>query len=93
MQGEQAVTIHPADAAERGIADGRYVRIFNDRGQFVALARLSDDVAPGVVMCPMGAWPKNAKDSSTVNAVNPFRFADLGNAPTFSDTRVEIEAV
>jgi hypothetical protein len=44
-------------------------------------------------MCPMGAWAKNAKDSSTVNAVNPFRFADLGNAPTFSDTRVEIEAV
>ena len=35
----------------------------------------------------MGAWPKNAKDSATVNAVNPFVFADLGNAPTFSDTR------
>ena len=93
VQGEQAVTIHPADAAERAITDGRYVRVFNDRGQFVALARLSDEVARGVVMCPMGAWPKNAKDSSTVNAVNPFRFADLGNAPTFSDTRVEIEAV
>ena len=28
-----------------------------------------------------------------VNAVNPFVFADLGNAPTFSDTRVEIEPV
>jgi len=28
---------------------------------------------------------------STVNAVNPFAFADLGNAPTFSDTKVEIE--
>jgi hypothetical protein len=37
------------------------------------------------------AWPKNAKGHSTVNAVNPFVFADLGNAPTFSDTRVEIE--
>ena len=28
---------------------------------------------------------------STVNAVNPFVFADLGNAPTFSDTKVEID--
>jgi anaerobic selenocysteine-containing dehydrogenase len=93
VQGEQTVTIHPADAAERGITDGRYVRVSNDRGQFVALAKVSDEVAPGVAMCPLGAWPKNAKDSSTVNAVNPFRFADLGNAPTFSDTRVEIEAV
>ena len=62
-----------ADAAERGITDGRYVRVFNDRGQFVALAKVSDEVAPGVAMCPLGAWPKNAKDSSTVNAVNPFR--------------------
>jgi hypothetical protein len=42
-------------------------------------------------MAPMGAWPKNAEGHSTVNAVNPFVFADLGNAPTFSDTRVEIE--
>jgi anaerobic selenocysteine-containing dehydrogenase len=93
VQGEQAVTVHPEDAAERGIVDGQYVRLFNDRGQFVALVRVSGEVARGVVMAPMGAWPKNAKDHSTVNAVTPFAFADLGNAPTFSDTRVEIERV
>ncbi len=91
VQGEQAITIHPQDAADRGIADGQHVRVFNDRGQFTALAQVSEDIAPGVVMSPMGAWPKNAKDQSTVNAVNPFVFADLGNAPTFSDTRVEVE--
>jgi hypothetical protein len=39
----------------------------------------------------MGAWAKNAKGHATVNAVNPFVFADLGNAPTFSDAKVEIE--
>jgi anaerobic selenocysteine-containing dehydrogenase len=92
-QGEQAVTVHPQDAAARGFADGQYVRVFNDRGRFVALARVTDEVARGVVMAPMGAWPKNAKGHATVNAVNPFVFADLGNAPTFSDTRVEIEPV
>ena len=91
MQGEQAVTVHPRDAAERGVADGQYVRVFNDRGQFIALARITDQIARGVVMAPMGAWPKNAKGHATVNAVNPFVFADLGNAPTFSDTKVEIE--
>ena len=91
VQGEQAVTVHPHDAAERGITDGQYVRVFNDRGQFVALARITDEIAPGVVMAPMGAWRKNAKGHATVNAVNPFVFADLGNAPTFSDAKVEIE--
>src|SRR5215472_10983123 len=91
VQGEQAVTVHPRDAAERGVADGQYVRVFDDRGQFIALARITDQIARGVVMAPMGAWPKNAKGHATVNAVNPFVFADLGNAPTFSDTKVEIE--
>ncbi len=93
VQGEQTVTIHPADAEARGIGDGRYVAVSNDRGRFVALAHISDEVAPGVVVCPMGSWAKNAKDGTTVAAVNPFAFADLGNAPTFSDTRVEIEAI
>ena len=93
VQGEQTVTINPADAESRGIVDGRYVAVGNDRGRFIALAKVSDEVAPGVVVCPLGAWPKNAKDGRTVNAVSPFAFADLGNAPTFSDTRVEVEAV
>jgi formylmethanofuran dehydrogenase subunit D len=91
VQGEQAVTVHPRDAAERGITDGQEVRVYNDRGQFIALAQVRDDIAPGVVMAPMGAWRKNARGQSTVNAVNPFVFADLGNAPTFSDTKVEIQ--
>lgn len=93
VQGEQTVVLHPADAEERGITHGQYVRVFNDRGGFVALAEVSEDIAPGVALSPMGTWRKNAKDASTVNAVNPFRFADLGNAPTFSDTRVEVELV
>jgi anaerobic selenocysteine-containing dehydrogenase len=93
VQGEQTVVIHPQDAGDRGIVAGQYVRVFNDRGQYLALAEVSDEIAPGVVMSPMGAWRKNAKDASTVNAVNPFAFADLGNAPTFSDTRVEVEVV
>jgi anaerobic selenocysteine-containing dehydrogenase len=93
VQGEPTVAIHPRDAEERGLFDGQYVRVFNDRGAFVVLARVTDEVAPGVVMSQMGAWPKNSKESATVNAVTPFAFADLGNAPTFSDTRVEVSAV
>ena len=93
VQGEQSVTIHPVDAQQRGIADGQDVRVFNDRGQFIAIAKLSEDIAPGVVLSHMGAWAKNAKGGTTVSAVNPFAFADLGNAPTFSDTRVEVATV
>ena len=93
VQGEQKVIMHPVDAGERGVVSGQYVRVFNDRGQYVALAELSPAIAPGVVLSPMGTWRKNAQGGATVNAVNAFAFADLGNAPTFSDTRVEVEAL
>jgi anaerobic selenocysteine-containing dehydrogenase len=91
VQGEQAVTVHPHDASQRGITDGQHIRVFNDQGQFLALARISDEIAPGVVMAPVGTWPKNARGHATVNAVNPAVLAGLGNAPTFSDTKVQIE--
>ncbi len=87
VQKTPAVTIHPADAGARGISDGQQVRVFNDRGEFAVEARLSDEVATGVVVSPMGAW---REAGSTVNAVTPFTFADLGNAPTFSDNLVEV---
>ena len=93
VQGEQTVTIHPQTPRSAASPTAGTSRCFNDRGRFVALAKVSDEVSPGVVVCPLGAWAKNSKDGNTVNAVNPFAFADLGNAPTFSDTRVEVEAV
>jgi hypothetical protein len=45
----------------------------------------------GVVMAAYGGWRMHAKSVSTMAALNPTAFADLGNAPTFSDTLVQIE--
>ena len=43
--------------------------------------------------CARWARGRSTPRRRTVNAVNAFRFADLGNAPTFSDTRVEVTPV
>ena len=88
--GEQLVMINPADAGERGISDGGEVRVFNDRGDFHAVARVTEDARPGVVVAPMGYWAKDSRNGYTVNAINPPAFADYGSAPTFSDTLVEV---
>jgi len=93
VAGEASVTIHPDDAAPRGISDTQAVRVFNDRGSFVAVARVSPAVQPGVVAAPVGHWRKFSRSGSTVGATTPPAFADLGRAPTFSYNRVEIEAV
>ena len=52
----EVCTLHPLDAAVRGVADGDIVRLFNDRGACLASARLSDGVMQGVVQLPTGAW-------------------------------------
>ena len=87
--GEQKVLINPTDAAARGIAAGETVRVYNDRGSFAAAAEISADTMAGIVVAPLGYWARD-RDGRTVNAINPPAFADYGNAPTFSDTLVEV---
>ncbi|MCB4820917.1 molybdopterin guanine dinucleotide-containing S/N-oxide reductase [Roseicella aerolata] len=55
-RGREVARLHPADAAARGIADGDIVRLFNARGACLAAAELSEEVMPGVVNLPTGAW-------------------------------------
>ncbi len=92
VQGGQVVLVHADDAAARGLVDGEEVFVVNDRGRFAARLQVTDDVARGVVVSPMGGWRKHA-GVATVNAVSPSVFADLGRAPTFSDNRVDVRPV
>jgi len=55
-EGREVCSLHPRDAAERGIAEGDVVRLFNARGACLAAARLTEDIRPGVVQLPTGAW-------------------------------------
>jgi len=52
----QAVMINTADAQARGIKDGDPVRVFNDRGQMIIPAKVTERIMPGVVDVPQGAW-------------------------------------
>ena len=56
IEGREPVRIHPQDAAARGIGDGDIVRLYNDRGECLAGAVLSDALRPGVVQLATGAW-------------------------------------
>jgi len=53
---EQAVTLHPADAAARGLLVGELVRVWNGRGEMLVPLRTSENLMPGVAMLPSGAW-------------------------------------
>ena len=52
----EPLRIHPADAKNRAIADGDVVRVFNDRGACLTVAKLSDTILRGVLELQTGAW-------------------------------------
>ena len=52
----QALMLNTGDATVRGILDGAMVRVFNDRGEVIVPARVTQRIMPGVVDLPQGAW-------------------------------------
>lgn len=92
-EGEPHLDMHPQDAASRGIDDGGMVRIFNDRGSFVARARVTDRARQGLVVGLSIWWKKFASDGRNANEVTSQRLTDMGNAPTFYDVLVQVEKV
>lgn len=89
-EGEQKIFMHASDADRRGIRSDDVVRVHNDRGSFLGIAKVGDEAMPGMVIAPMGHWVAASRAEATPAALNPTAFADLGCAPSFSDNLVEV---
>ncbi len=92
-QGEQFVMMSPKDAAARRIREGDPVRVYNDRGDFEGLARITDDVRDGVIVATLGYWRSLNRSDGSVNSISSAEFCGLGRAPTFSDNLVQVARV
>src|SRR4029077_12282008 len=84
----------------RRIRDGDVVRVFNDRGEFLAGVRLSDALRPGVVQISTGscydildpADPKSLEIHGNPNAVtNDIGTSSLAQGPSANSCLVEAE--
>ena len=87
---EPEVLLHPADAARRGIAAGMMVTVHNDRGAFLAKARVEPAIREGVAWAPSIWWGKLASDGANANQTTSQRETDLGHGPVFYDNQVEV---
>ncbi|AWK89419.1 trimethylamine-N-oxide reductase TorA [Azospirillum sp. CFH 70021] len=56
VDGREPLLINTQDAAARGIKSGDVVRVFNDLGQVLAGAVVTDDIMPGAVRLSEGGW-------------------------------------
>lgn len=85
------VFLHTSDAKDRGILSGDRIRVFNDRGSYVATADVNGTVRMGVVRIPAVRWNKLSPGGVGVNSLTSSRLTDLGGGPTFYSCLVEVE--
>ncbi|MGI9078437.1 MAG: molybdopterin-containing oxidoreductase family protein [Gemmatimonadaceae bacterium] len=87
---EPELVIHPRDAEPRGISSGMRVVVHNDRGEFLAVARVEEMVREATVWAPSIWWGKYAMDGKNANDTTSQRETDMGHAPVFYDNLVEV---
>jgi len=96
----EGLSLHPEDAASRGIRDGDVVRVFNERGACLAGAIVTDAIRPSVVNLSTGAW-FDPVDPGAIGSLdkhgNPNVLtidkgtSRLAQSPTAQTTLVEVE--
>ena len=85
--------LNAADAGRRGIHTSDQVRVFNDRGAVVLMAKVDGTVPAGVASAPAVRWGKRSPGRRNVNAVTSQRLTDAGGGPTFYSCLVEVERI
>jgi cysteine desulfurase NifS len=84
---EPNVILHPADAAERGIADGDPVWVESPRGRVPYRARLSSDIVRGAVDAQMGGGgplgPRAWRECNVNELTDPLRYDPISGFPVY----------
>ena len=87
------LTMHPGDAAARGLADTDLVRVFNDLGEVHCTLAIAAVVRPGTVSLPKGLWRRSTRNGFTGTALVPDTLTDLGGGACFNDARVQVASL
>ena len=90
------VWINTQDASARGIENGQQVKVFNEHGATLLPARVTDDVAPGIVTIKEGAWfTPDGEGVDTEGCANAITedFSAPSGATTYNTNFVEVQLV
>jgi len=92
MEHPELLEIHADDAEKRGIHEGDWVRVFNQRGQVRLRAHVNGAVQPGVVAARLNA-ARFTPDGKSINSLTSETLTDIGGGATFYSCLVEVEAI
>ena len=91
MMARPTLEVSAADAKARGIGNGDYCRLYNDRGEVFGHALIVDGLLPGVIGAQKQLQGSRQRGGVNVNALVSQREADMGRGPVFFSTLAEIE--
>jgi trimethylamine-N-oxide reductase (cytochrome c) len=97
IQNREPIWINKVDADSRKIKDGDLLRAFNDQGEVLVGAVVSDNIRPGAVCIHEGAWPDfhqagGIDKNGSVNVLtHDIPTSQLANGCVGSSTLVKIE--
>ena len=92
LEQPELLEINTADAVKRGIREGDWVRIFNDRGEVRLKAHVNGAVQPGVLAARLNS-ALLSPDGKSINALTSETLTDIGRGATFYSCLVEVEPV
>ncbi len=90
--GDPEIELSAKDAEDRGLTDGQWAEVFNDRGRFLARVNTSGNVRPGVAVATGIYWNKFTRGGANANGTTSSALTDMGGGATFFDNLVEVRA-
>ena len=93
LRPEVKLTMHPEDAAARGLSEGDGVRIFNDLGEVHCTLSVAPAIRPGTVSLPKGLWRRSTRNGYTGTSLVPDTLTDIGEGACFNDARVQVASL
>jgi len=88
--GPPILMIHPDVAKDRGIEENVQVRVFNDRGEVLLFARITDRTGPGVTVGEGIYWSRFMPGKHGINHLTSLALTDMGQSRAFHSNLVGV---
>jgi anaerobic selenocysteine-containing dehydrogenase len=92
--GHEGVTLHPDDAAARGLVDGDIAVVASDVGALTLHVHVAPLVPKGAALATKSRWPKmtakGINGRANINALHKGRKADMGNSTSVHGVEVTV---
>ena len=89
--GPASIALHPADAAERHLADGDTALVHNGCGRLELQVTISDQTPRGVALAHKGRWLATDPAQANVNVLNPGSKSDMGESSAVHIVQVTVQ--